>query len=462
MRRPSRWLFHTHLVCTAALALALAAGAQASHPAAGLDGPPDPEVLMKDAAAGDVFALERQAASLDMSWHGIARVRGAAAALRTDEAIAAAKAIIGSGQTPTAIRSQAWSVLADAAFADGRYAAAQDAARRGVEALQLEGAPAQAIGDASRTAALAGALSAAPPQAVAGYVPVAVRSTRDRVGLPRAALEVNGHVQEAVLDTGAGLSVVSRSAAERLGLRLLDAAATVDSSTRDAVPIRIGVAETVEFAGLTLRNAAFLVMEDSQLQFPVPGGYSIEAIIGFPLLRELGRIRFQRDGRVVPEPEATVASRPGNLRVVGSAIYVDVLVEGAPTALHLDTGAPTSFLTTRFARRHGRLVDGLALHEEQLAGAGGARARRSARLPSAALSIAGRQAALADLSVVVEDGSEAEASNFGVLGSDVLDQFEHWTIDLRSMSFELGDPVDATAAGAHEPEAQRRRAATAN
>lgn len=438
----------------AAVALSFAiAGAWASPPADS-GGPADPGVLMKDAIAGDVFALERHAGHVDAAWQVVASARSAAARLRTDEAIAEARAVIGRGQTPSAIRTQAWSVLADAAFADGRYADAHEATRRWVEALQLEDAPRQAIEDASRMAALAGALSSARAQEVASYVPMAVRSAKDKVGLRRAPVNVNGHVQDAVLDTGAGLSVVSRSTAERLGLRLLAGSATIDSSTRDAVPTRIGVADTVEFAGLSLRNAAFLVMEDSQLEFPVPGGYSIEAIIGFPVLRELGRIRFERDGRVVSEPEAPVAPAPGNLRVVGSAPYVEVTVEGVPTALHLDTGAPASSLSTRFARRHVRLVDGLALHEEKLAGAGGARTRRSARMPSAILSIAGRRATLADLSVVVEDGLDADASNFGVLGGDVLDQFGHWTIDFRSMAFELGAPVVAAAIEGREVDAQ--------
>ncbi len=440
--RPVPRPFRGSLLGMATIALWLVvAGAPASPPLAAPNDPPHPELLLQDAAAGDVFAMERHAGSVDGTWRDVARARSAAARLRTDEAIGLATAIIDSGQADPAALAQAWSVLADAAFADRRYADAHVATTRWIEVLQRQDAPRSTLEGAARMAALAGALSSAPPQAVTSYVPTAVRSAKDKVGLRRAAVTVNGRVQDAVLDTGAGLSVVSRTIAERLGLRLLAGSATIDSSTRDGVPTRIGVADSVEFAGLSLRDVAFLVMDDGQLEFPVPGGYSIGAIIGFPVLRELGRIRFERDGRVVPEPQVPVAPTPDNLRVVGSALYVDVLVEDVATALHLDTGAPASFLTTRFAGRHARLVDGLAHHEEKLAGAGGARTRRSARMPSAILSIAGRRATLADLSVVVDDGPDAEAPNFGVLGDDVLDQFDHWTIDFRSMAFELGRPV---------------------
>ncbi|MBB3344788.1 aspartyl protease family protein [Luteimonas sp. RC10] len=396
------------------------------------------EELMSDAEAGDVFALERYTGTPAPVWHAIAKVRVAAARLRTEEAAALARAVIDDPQVPAAARASAWSVLADAFFADGRYDEAHEAGHHWQQALRASGASARPLAGAHRLSELAAALSNAPRQTVAAYIPQSVLTARDKVGLSRATVHVNGHAQEAVLDTGAGLSVVSRTTAERLGLHLLEAPATIDSSTRDGVHTRIGVADSVDFAGLSLRNVAFLVIDDAQLSMPLPGGYSIPAIVGFPVLRELKRIRFDHDGKLVPEPEARSNSSHENMRIVGSGLYVDVAIEGVQTALHLDSGAPSSFLNYRFALRHPRFVQGQTIHDEKLAGAGGTSMRRAARLPSANLVIDGKRATLTDLSVTIPEGAEAEVSSFGVLGGDVLDQFHHWTIDFRSMTFELG------------------------
>lgn len=68
-------------------------------------------------------------------------------------------------------------------------------------------------------------------------------------------------------------------------------------------------AERLEFAGVTLANVAFLVLDDAQLEMPLPGGYKIDAIVGFPVLRMLDRITFEAGGRLSAEPVPYPPSR---------------------------------------------------------------------------------------------------------------------------------------------------------
>jgi len=399
------------------------------------------EQALDDADAGDVFALERHGtASTDIRMSAIAKARIAAARLQASEAIALAAPVARDPGAPPAHRARAFAVLADATFTAGNYADAASAADGWHDAMTRNNAPAEERDEARRLGALAHALSTAPKQRVESLAPVAAAMRRDKVGLSRADATINGHLQEAVLDTGAGLSVVSRSTAARLGLRMLDAAATIDSASRDAVPTRIGVADRFVFAGLELRNVAFLVLDDAQLELPVPGGYTIEAIIGFPVLREFGRLRFERHGSLVPEPAVPAHARKENLRIVANALYVEATLRDVPVALHLDTGGPRSFLSSRFAQRHPHFADGLPQQDERMAGAGGATTRRVARIANATIALAGTRAMLPELTIVTKDGDEVQAQNFGLMGGDVLDRFEDWTLDFRSMTFEPGAP----------------------
>jgi predicted aspartyl protease len=403
------------------------------------------EQALDDADAGDVFALERHGtASADARMTAIAKARIAAARLDAHGAIALAGPIARDATASPAHRARAFAVIADAAFTAGDYADAATAVDGWLTALAQNNAPQEERDDARRLGTLAHALSTAPKQTVESLAPARADTRRDKVGLSRADATVNGHVQEAVLDTGAGLSVVSRSTATRLGLRILDAAATIDSASRDAVPTRIGIADRFAFAGLELRNVAFLVLDDQQLELPVPGGYAIDAIIGFPVLREFRRLRFERDGSMVPEPVAQAnPSAKENLRIVASALYVQAKLRDVPVALHLDTGGPRSFLSSRFAQRHPHFADGLAQQDERMAGAGGATVRRVARIANAELELAGSRARLPELTIVTRDGEEVQAQNFGLMGGDVLEQFDSWTLDFEGMRFELGAPVPA-------------------
>jgi len=428
-----------------AFSLLLAHGVVAAEPATAAPQAsisPALEQSLDDAEAGDVFALERLGtASADARMTAIADARIAAARLRAEEAIALAGPIAHDADAPPAHRARAFAVLADAAFTAGDYADAASAADGWQDALKRNNAPPKERDDAQRLGALAHALATAPRQATQSLTPSPAATRRDKVGLSRADATVNGHVQEAVLDTGAGLSVVSQSTATRLGLRMLDAAATIDSASRDAVPTRIGVADRFAFAGLELRNVAFLVLDDKQLELPVPGGYTIDAIIGFPVLREFKRLRFERSGSLVPEPASKQDAGTENLRIVSSALYVQAKLRDVPVALHLDTGGPRSFLSSRFTQRHPHFADALPQHDERMAGAGGATVRRVARIPGAVLELAGTRATLPELALVTMDGDEVQAQNFGLMGGDVLDQFDSWTVDFERMTFELGAAV---------------------
>lgn len=159
----------------------------------------------------------------------------------------------------------------------------------------------------------------------------------DKVGLTRITFSVNGRSQEAVVDTGANLSVLSAAAARRLGVTVLEGGTDVGNGVQGTVPTRVGIAARIEIAGTVMTDVPFLIIEDANLTFPqVPGGYHIPAIIGLPELRALGRVRIEQAGRFVVLPPAE-AGAP-NLVASGNDLFAEVSIDGRPVPLHLDTG----------------------------------------------------------------------------------------------------------------------------
>ncbi len=408
----------------------------------------DAEQNLEDAGKGDVFALERAIPRIaDAELAAVARARSAAARLRDAEVDPLLGGLTHDPSASAKHRALAWSVVADAAFAQGDYARAAQAAERRAQALQQSGAPQDRVADARQMQDIAQVLSSAPRQSVAALAPAPASVSRDKVGLPRAQVKINGRMQEAVLDTGANLSVVSLTTAKRLALRILEADSTVASSSREAVLTRIGIANALEFGGLTLKDVAFLVMDDKHLEFPVPGGYRIDAIVGFPVFRQFKRFRFDRAQGFVPEPDlaGSAAGSAGNLRVVGSSLYVDAAIDRTPVALHLDSGGSASSLSALFAERHPGFAQGLPRSEQRVGGAGGVTVRSAVELPEMRLTLAGKDIAVSGLSLELDDATGAESTNFGVLGGDVLSRFSSWTVDFVKMSFELGTELEPEA-----------------
>lgn len=396
---------------------------------------------MLAAPTQEIFALRAALPRIDAPALALlARARLAAGRLDGDEATRLAERFLAGKATTPRQCAIAREIAADAAFAAGDYAHAAKAAQQLQAALAASHAGADELAGAAQTAAIAAQLAALPAQRVTAYQPLAVPVRKDKVGLPRATVEIDGHAQDTVLDTGANLSVVSLSTARRLGLRLQQGGASVGSASRDAVAVRLGLADTLSFAGLTLHDVPFLVLDDAQLAMPVPGGYRIDAILGFPVLRALQRFRITAAGRLEPSLSAAnpASADTGNLLMVGNDMYVQANVGGVPLAMHLDSGAAGSALSADFARRHADLLKGLPTRSAHVAGAGGAVARRTATWPNVQLRVGGRTTTLAQLDVALAGGAGAAPN---VLGEDALGAFAWWSVDFGQMRLELGPPL---------------------
>ena len=409
----------------------------ASNPVVAQVAPADVTALLKASEVGDLQGL--QAAEPGIKVPGLrALVDARLDAGRFDDAAAERdlKRYFASGDADPARQAMAWSIASDVAFAQGDYAAVAKASARWAERLPSDDPQRQ---DANQSEAVARALAGVPRQAIIASHPTPVATRRDKVGLMTADTLINGQPQTMIVDTGASLSVLSMSTAKRLGVRLRDGA-SIHSATRDVVPVKLGVADTMEFAGFRLSNVVFLVLDDAQLQGP--RGYQIEAIIGFPVLRAMKRIGFTSGGRLAPEPASSSRAKSvGELRVVGgSRLFVTARLGGAVTSLHLDTGATDSSLSALFATRHPDVLAGLDHSKTGTASVGGANVQDVAIWKAVPVEIAGRTMTLPTLPITISKMSGSDAKTIGAVGQDILGRFCSYTLDFQRATFELGDP----------------------
>jgi predicted aspartyl protease len=425
------------LAATAA-AILLAGTASAQAPGQGV------AALFDSADRGDIAPIAAAlAATTDADARALLSARLAAARFDPQAGLDPALARLAQGADP-AMRRAALTILTSVAFTQGDYA---EAVRTGLLLEQALADDSEARAGVERARRLAQLLVGQGRQSVDG--PVAhgsVPARRDRVGLPRIDVTINGQTQEAVVDTGANLSVLSLETAQRLGVRVLDARTDVSNGVEGTVPVRIGVADRLEIAGTVQRNVAFLIIDDAQLTFPqVPGGYDIRAIVGLPALRALGRLRIENAGTFSVLP-ASAAAEAGasNLHGSGNDLFVDVILDGRPVTLHFDTGANQTSLSARYAAANPDAVAALQTGQSRMSSAGGTRTSQTATWPNAPLQIAGRGLRLPVLPINLPAGGARPPFN-GTLGSDVLRAFESYTIDFGAMRLELGAPLQTAA-----------------
>lgn len=397
---------------------------------------------LRDAEHGDLRPVEALLAKGGMpeAESHLLKARLASAHLRLDEAQGALDRYFAAGDQNRERVFAAHEIAAGVALLSGRYV---DTARHAGTLLAMSaGKPEDSIQNFRRMQEMGMQWANVAPQRVEAQgngAPVLL--ARDKVGLLRSPVMIGGAVQDAVLDTGASISVVSESAAKRLGLRMMQGASTIGNSVGGGVSIRLAVADRLELGGAVVRNAVFVVMEDAALDFPVPGGYKIDAIIGLPVLQAIGRMEFNLHAktlRVTPAPAA--AALPANLSVIGTSPYVMMNIAGADVPLYFDTGANSTTLHPAFAEKMPDLKPVAVDQKVRKAGAGGVKHVENMKFHNIPVTF-GQHSVTIDSLGYEPEGADSEDMPFGMLGIDILSRFETFAIDYQNMVLEVGRPI---------------------
>lgn len=317
---------------------------------------------------------------------------------------------------------------------DGRHAAAAAALERcekDYEALLDE----SEHRELKQILSIVRALSKAPRLEVVSLAETKLPIRHDKMGLARVPATVNGTATEVLWDTGANLCTVSETFAKRCGFIPVEGAVEVSASTGKPVAGRMGLVAKLELGGCTLRNVACLVLPDEMLTFPEES-YSIEAVIGFPVIEQLGFIRFEsRDSVTVGLPRSEPESDP-SMALVGFTPYVRVDYKGKKLPFLLDSGARASALEARFVEAFPELAKEGKEETGSIGGAGGSVEVKKLVLPKLGFTVGGRQVELQNVKVTLAElaGSGVQT---GVIGSDLLFSGHGYELDLVSMHFRL-------------------------
>lgn len=333
--------------------------------------------------------------------------------------------------TPELTRS-ALLLLADVRMRQNRYA--DQAAYLG----QLLAAPNLTLSaderrDIEQTLAVASGLRTVPAQTVSAHGPATLTLERDRIGLARIAVSVNGEATRAVFDTGANYSTASRSFAREHRLELLPATVTVQAATGNTVQAQLAVADALTVGRTALRHVVFLVFADKDLAFPSIH-YAIDAIVGWPVIATLGRMRFQPSGQLeVDLPSRNV--RTHDLAMDGLTPLIAITVDGHPFPFVLDTGANASSCTEALVKRVPALAATIQAGHAHSSGAGGHVTSAGDEIAALQVSVAGTPVTLAHASVTPHSADPASAL-YGRIGSDVL-AGRAYELDLTHLDFHL-------------------------
>ncbi len=243
-------------------------------------------------------------------------------------------------------------------------------------------------------------------------------------------VKINGDESEFIFDTGANFSVVMKSYAKKVGIKILKGTFKVNSVTGTKVDSEVGYAEEVKIGNMIFRNVVFLVFPDEALTFSM--GLSIEAIIGFPIIRDMREIRISEDGMFIPLNPDTKAYN--NFLLNGFSPIIEMLKGKDSLSFAFDTGAKRTMLYQPYYNFYKSEIDGKYEPEEiKVEGAGGAKYFKGFKLNNINLKTANVSYTLEDVDLISESIEGRESKYFGNLGRDYIWQYRSYTINFETM-----------------------------
>lgn len=282
------------------------------------------------------------------------------------------------------------------------------------------------------------ALRLVPPQTASVKTDSEIQGARDVAKLLNIPVEINSQKMDFIFDTGANISTMSVSTAQKFGLKIIEADVSVGSSTDINVKSKLAVAPEMKIGNAIVRNAVFLVMEDKALSFP-QANYQIHAIIGLPVMQSLGRISISKDNKVSIPVKSSKQKVEPNMYFEGLHPIVAGYHQNKRLIFSFDTGAvATSLYLPFFKANEAEITKDTQPQKVKIGGAGGYKEVMSYRVKEVELFIGGKTAKLSNISVLTEQTNDISIFYYGNLGQDLIKQFEKMTLDFRAMqiSFE--------------------------
>ncbi|HZV83880.1 MAG TPA: retropepsin-like aspartic protease, partial [Brevundimonas sp.] len=264
-------------------------------------------------------------------------------------------------------------------------------------------------------------LAGEPPVSVTGAVDAPL--TYGWSGLAELSTWVNGHDIAWAVDTGAEISVISDSQAERMGARLLDRPVGITGSTPGEAVGRLGMIDQIRVGSAEIRNMPVFVLPDAALTVPDKG--PLPPILGMPAIYVFGSMTFREHGnrlQLGASENDGLAGSPLKWNPVGFEMVLDL--PGGPIDVHLDSGANATELHDASARPLLSQAQQAALVSRSLTarGVSGAVVRETRQLDGLAVGIGGGVCQLGEVAFGDEQaGAQGRAGIDLVKGCDTLE-----------------------------------------
>jgi hypothetical protein len=259
---------------------------------------------------------------------------------------------------------------------------------------------------------------------------------RNSVGLMEIPVRTSLESYDFIFDTRASVSTLTRTYAEKLNLRMIDApyeeSSGITGNTFAAYP---AVADSIVIDNLVVRNVIFQVVPDEILSFPSIN-FRINGIIGFPVIKQWGEVQINKNGTMTI-PKIRSKSSLHNLAFDESTTVINLRTDLDTLSFHFDSGATSSLLYSNYLEKFkDHVTSNASVEQTQVGGAGGIKQSENYVYPIFTVYAGGRKVDLKNVQVLTAPAYPGQ-KYYGNIGQDLLNQFDEIVMNFEEMFLDL-------------------------
>ena len=260
---------------------------------------------------------------------------------------------------------------------------------------------------------------------------------RDALGLTDVPVFVDAQSHDWMLDPTSPFNLICRSTAKQIGLKVSDAAATVNTITGRPMQVHMTVIPRFTLGTVTFRNMTAFVFEDADYYFP-GSAYQVRGVLGFPAVSALGSLTVTANSNieVQPGPNAEKLTTGARFFLDGEQIITALGKPGAERMFVVDAGGQQTYLTSRYFAEHSTEFEGGKMQLLAVPGAQNHPPVPAYVAETLMLDIGNTPVAIHFAQVLTQPLDAAAIDDtYGTIGADTLDDVKSYTFDYRTMRF---------------------------
>lgn len=251
--------------------------------------------------------------------------------------------------------------------------------------------------------------------------------------------KINGHTYRFIFDTGAGTSFMSERFAGEIGVRILNDSLIINPTFPGAMQGKMGTLDSLQIGDIVFRYPLITVAPPNVLDSVM----KVDAVLGMDFIGLFDEFRiYPKEKKIVfPASPTPLPSSGRNMTLSDRALKLKAEANGERLQFHFDTGCSTAGLYYQYYNRHKSELDAVG-KREQITGGGfnWVVTKEILRLPTFQIEVGKVPVKLNNLMVDVKNYDIHPSADMGILGMDMVNQFNCVIVNLKDMYLKLVPP----------------------